>query len=79
MAEAIRYCTSHATGDSNYAFDAYDKALLKLTSINTTAFDRASSDGAGDSLTMPLGLAGGVMAAAGLVLLGLRPRLAEFR
>lgn len=79
VAEAIRYCTSHATGDSNYAFDAYDKALLKLITINTTAFDRTSSDGAGNSLTMPLGLAGGAMAAAGLVLLGLRPRLAEFR
>ncbi|TKA01211.1 hypothetical protein [Actinacidiphila oryziradicis] len=79
VAEAIEYCTSHTTGDSNYAFDAYDKALLKLITINTTAFDRTSSDGAGNALTMPVGLAGGVMAAAGLMLIGLRPRLAEFR
>lgn len=79
VAEAIKFCTSHAAGGSNYDFDAYDDALQNLININTRAFEKSSSDGAGSALTVPLGLSGGVFAAAGLVLLGLRPRLAEFR
>jgi hypothetical protein len=42
---AIAFCTSFAPGDSNYAFDRYDKALSKLTDINQHAFDEAIGSG----------------------------------
>ncbi|WP_405731678.1 hypothetical protein OG607_34085 [Streptomyces sp. NBC_01537] len=79
LAEAIAYCTSYAKGDSNYAFGQYDQALQALIAINMSAYEAASSDGAAGALTVPLGASGAVLAAAGLMVLGLRPRLAEFR
>ncbi|MFD3454433.1 hypothetical protein ACFWVC_19940 [Streptomyces sp. NPDC058691] len=77
--EAIAYCTGYGPGESNHDFAALDAALRDVIAINMSAYERASADGARRALPLPLGLAGGVAAAAGLVLLGLRPRLAEFR
>jgi hypothetical protein len=39
--EAIRFDTSYAPADSNGAYTMYDNALVKLTTINQRAFDRA--------------------------------------
>jgi len=79
LTEAIQYCVSYRTGESNWAFGRYDAALLKLISINAHAYQQASAEGADSSLSAPLGLSGGVAAVAALAVLGLRPRLAEFR
>ncbi|MEU4096163.1 hypothetical protein [Streptomyces sp. NPDC026673] len=79
LSEAVAFCTSHAPGNSNYAFDQYDKALGELIAINVAAYEDASAKGADRALTTYLGLAGAALAAAGLAALGLRPRLAEFR
>ncbi|MFJ5215200.1 hypothetical protein ACIP98_10825 [Streptomyces sp. NPDC088354] len=77
--EAVAYCTGYGPGESNHDFAALDAALRDVIAINMSAYERASADGARGALPQPLGLAGGVAAAAALVLLGLRPRLAEFR
>ncbi|MFJ4988199.1 hypothetical protein ACIP9H_30920 [Streptomyces sp. NPDC088732] len=77
--EAVAYGTGYAPGESNHDFAAFDAALRDLIAINMSAYKHASADGARAALPLPLGLAGGVAVAAGLVLFGLRPRLAEFR
>ncbi|MGW3245122.1 hypothetical protein [Streptomyces sp. NPDC001070] len=76
---AVAYCTGHAPGESNHDFAAFDGALGKVIAINVAAYEKAASDGTDRALQLPLGLAGALCAAAGLVVLGLRPRLAEFR
>ncbi|MFF7212347.1 hypothetical protein ACFZAU_17710 [Streptomyces sp. NPDC008238] len=76
---AVAYCTGYAPGESNHDFAAFDGALGKVVAINLAAYEKAASDGADRALPLPLGLAGALVAAAGLVVLGLRPRLAEFR
>jgi hypothetical protein len=77
--EAIRFCTSFAPGDSNAAYTAYDKALVKLTDINQRAFDGAVASGENGLRGWNLipWIACGLVVA--LVLAGIRPRLAEYR
>ena len=72
---AIAFCTSYDPGQSNYAFDQYDKALAALIGINQRAFDQSVADGAHelDGWTVMAGLL-----VLGLLLLGLRGRLAEY-
>ncbi|WP_051943098.1 hypothetical protein [Streptacidiphilus rugosus] len=77
--DAIAYGTSYAPGASNAAFAAQDTALQQVISINTTAFDHSIDQARGElSTRVPL-----LAAAAALILLlcllGVRPRLAEFR
>jgi len=77
--EAVVFCISWEPGMSNAHFGAYMEALGKLTGINRGHF--ASSVQAGRSdvtglLPWPCGL---LLAAGVLTLLGLRPRLTEFR
>ncbi|WP_238014935.1 hypothetical protein KZZ52_33215 [Dactylosporangium sp. AC04546] len=77
--QAIAFCTSYAPGDSNYAFDQYDKALVAVIDINQHAFDGSIQAGERELSRWPF-----VPAAAGaviltLLLLGLRRRLAEYR
>jgi hypothetical protein len=76
---AIAFCTSYQPGASNYAFGQYDKALTALTAINQTAFDQAVSDGERDLDGWAVKLAIAAAAIAGLTLLGIRRRLAEYR
>ncbi len=77
--QAIAYCTSYAPGASNAAFTAHDTALQKVIAINTTAFDQGVRDGRNElSARIPL-LAASIGLALLLCLLGVRPRLAEFR
>ncbi|MFC1412621.1 hypothetical protein ACEZCY_26875 [Streptacidiphilus sp. N1-12] len=79
LRDAIAYCTSLAPGGSNADFAAQDAALRKVTAINTDAFAAAAADGRGElSTRIPL-LAGDAALVLLLCLLGVRPRLAEFR
>jgi hypothetical protein len=76
---AIAFCTSYAQGDSNWAFGQYDEALTAVIGINRDAFAHSIAEG-------EQGLRGRTVAAwllalaiAGLVLIAVRPRLAEYR
>lgn len=78
-AEAIRLATGTGSGDSNGRFAAYDSALVDFIGINTTAFTRLVNDGdrlltrwnwLPDVVLIPVAL---------LVVVGVRPRLAEYR
>ncbi|MEU6975465.1 hypothetical protein [Streptomyces sp. NPDC046371] len=77
--EAIAFCISWEPDKSNAHFGAWTKALDDVTGINQAAFDGAVRDGR-DTATGLLPWAVGALLAAGvLTVLGLRPRLAEFR
>jgi hypothetical protein len=79
LRDAVALCTSFAPGDSNYAFNEYDKALSRLIDINQRAFEQATGAGsdrlAGWTLVPWLG----AVAIGALTILGLRRRLAEYR
>ncbi|MFE3029052.1 hypothetical protein [Nocardia tengchongensis] len=76
----LRAAIALNTGASNDHFAAYDKALVATIDINQRAFDAAIAQGenelAGWTAWVPYGAA---MVVAILVLLGVRPRLAEYR
>ncbi|MEY9875535.1 hypothetical protein ABH931_005039 [Streptacidiphilus sp. MAP12-33] len=77
--QAIAFCTSYAPGASNATFADHDAALQKLIGINSAAFDQGVKDGRGELASrIPL-LAGGLGLALVLCLVGVRPRLREFR
>ena len=79
LRDAIAYCTSLAPGGSNADFAAQDAALRQVTAINSDAFAAAVAHGRGElSVRVPL-LAGDAALVLLLCLLGVRPRLAEFR
>ena len=73
--EAITLCL----GDSNKAFDAFDRALAAPLAINQTAFDRAVVNGFGALQYFELKASLAAVAIALLVLLGLIQRIAEYR
>jgi hypothetical protein len=77
---AIGFDTSYATGQSNWAFTQYDDALVSVIDINQRAFNQAIQAGqqgvSGWTGVIPIGTAALVLL---LVLLGVRPRLAEYR
>jgi hypothetical protein len=77
---AASYDTSMAPGQSDWAFYQYDKALTAVIGINQRAFTAAVAAGQGGAADWG-GLipAGGALVIAALVLLGARPRLAEYR
>src|SRR5262249_33716624 len=77
-AEAIRFCTSLAPGDSNWSFSRFDTALGKTLDINQRAFDAAVEQGFGAvrGLDMLAPLVAAIVIA--LALAGLRPRLLEY-
>ncbi|MEY9837849.1 hypothetical protein [Streptacidiphilus sp. EB103A] len=79
LRQAIAYCTNYAPGGSNAAFTAHDAALQKLIGINTDAFGSAVRDGQRELEARIPVLAGSLVLVALLTLLGVRPRLAEFR
>ena len=79
LVAAIAFDTSYNPGESNWAFGQYDDAQAKVIGINVNAFNQAIKDGlhALDGWSVIPGVAG--LAVLGLLLLGLRGRLAEFR
>jgi len=77
---AITFDTSYAPGNSNWAFEQYDNALVSVIVINQHAFNEAIQAGQqgvqGWTGLIPAGAVAFVIAA---VLAGVRPRLAEYR
>jgi uncharacterized membrane protein len=77
---AIAFDTSYARGNSNWAFTQYDHALATLIAINQRAFNGAISAGQrGINGWTGLIPAVAVILITALVLIGVRPRLAEYR
>jgi len=80
LAQAIGYDINVSPDDSDGAFNAYASALQSDININTSAFTQAVADGAGNSgdgfLAVEAVLA---LVLIGLVYVGVRPRLAEYR
>jgi hypothetical protein len=76
---AIEFDTSYAAGSSNWAFAQYDNALVSVIDINQRAFSQAIQAGqqgvSGWTGVIPLGSA---VLMVLLVLVGVRPRLAEY-
>jgi len=79
LQQAIASCVSLAPGGSNADFALHDAALQRVIAINDQAYQAASDHGRGElRLRIPL-LLGGVGVVLLLCLIGVRPRLAEFR
>ncbi|MFC1405159.1 MULTISPECIES: hypothetical protein [Streptacidiphilus] len=77
--DAIAYGTSLSPGGSNAAFEAQDAALQQVIAVNADAFGAAAHGGHGQlSFRIPL-LGGAAVLVLLLCLVGVRPRLAEFR
>jgi hypothetical protein len=76
---AIAFDTNYATGNSNWAFSQYDNALVSVIGINQRAFSQAIQAGqqglSGWTGVIPIGFAALIVL---LVLVGVRPRLAEY-
>ena len=77
---AIAFDTSFAPGNSNWAFTQYDRALESVITINENAFNAAIAAGQqgvrGWTGLIP---AIAVLLILALMLVGVRPRLAEYR
>ena len=77
--EAVEFCMGWEPGTSNAHFGAWMGALDKVAGINRAHFTSSVDEGR-STVSGLLPWAGGLLAlAAVLTLLGLRPRLAEFR
>ncbi|MEV8018049.1 hypothetical protein AB0O76_17260 [Streptomyces sp. NPDC086554] len=77
--EAVAFCVNWEPNTSNAHFGAWMKELDQVTDINRAHFAQAVRDGRG-ALTGLLPAAGvALVLAALLTVLGLRPRLAEYR
>jgi hypothetical protein len=80
LAAAVAYDIGTAPGQSDGAFNAYDADLSSVIAINAAAFADAIQAGQGDSGAWNVAVpAVGAVLLAGLVLAGVRPRLAEYR
>jgi hypothetical protein len=79
LAGAIAFCTSYAPGDSNYAFDQYDRALAALIATNQHAFDQAVGDGKSELGGWTVSLWIGCVLLLALLWAGVWPRLAEYQ
>jgi hypothetical protein len=75
---AVAYCISMAPGDSNWAFDQFDKALGKTIDINRQAFDTAIARGFHSLNGMDILCVVLCLSIAALSFVGLRPRLREY-
>ncbi|WP_326592858.1 hypothetical protein [Streptomyces sp. NBC_01294] len=77
--EATVFCVGWAPDTSNAHFGEWMKALDQVTAINQRYFDRAVHKGREALTTLAPAAGAALLLVAGLTLLGLRPRLAEFR
>jgi hypothetical protein len=66
-------------GESNYAFDLFDKALGEVLDINQAAFDTSIAEADRRLAPLPWIVSLGGVLVALLAFLGLRPRLNEYR
>jgi hypothetical protein len=79
LAAAVAFDVGTAPGQSDGAFNTYSADLSSVIAINSAAFADAIQAGQGDTATWNLAFpAVGVLLLAGLVLAGVRPRLAEY-
>ena len=78
LEKSIVFDTSHAQGDSNWAFDQYSAALDRLIAINQRAFDQAISSGDLNTFDWNIGLGVACLLVLGLIVIGTRPRLKEY-
>jgi hypothetical protein len=80
LSTAIAFDTSFAPGNSNWAFTQYDNALVAVIAINQRAFSEAIQAGqqgvSGWTGAIPAGAVAFIILA---ILVGVRPRLAEYR
>ncbi|WP_433225213.1 hypothetical protein [Microtetraspora malaysiensis] len=79
-----QFATTGRSGDAvrqatGASFRAYDDALVELTKLHRLAFDDAVAEGDRALGGWNLLLSGAALAAALLILVGVRPRLAEYR
>ncbi|MFJ8389970.1 hypothetical protein ACIQ9Q_36690 [Streptomyces sp. NPDC094438] len=79
LREATEFCVGWASDTSNAHFGAWMKALDQVTAINRDHHDRAIAAGRAAVGTRGVTAAVALLLAAALLVLGLRPRLAEFR
>ena len=79
LTEAIRFDTSPAAADSDGAFNAYTAALQNVTDINQKAFDQRVGAGLSALNGWPWIPLGGASAVIVLTIVGIRPRLNEYR
>ena len=79
LQQAVSFCIGYGKGASNYHFGQYDTALQHLIAINRDAYTHAVASGRGALTDRLPGAAGALFAAVALTVLGLRPRLAEYR
>ncbi|MGW4159105.1 hypothetical protein [Streptomyces sp. NPDC004788] len=77
--EAVVFCIGWQPGQSNAHFGAWMTELQKLTDINRAHFTSAVGEGRADLGTLLPASGAALLLAAGLLALGLRPRLAEYR
>ena len=77
---AVEFDTGTAPGQSDWAFNQYSAALTSVITINHDAFSRAVQAGqAGTSGWTGVFPAAGVLLIVVLTVIGVRPRLAEYR
>jgi hypothetical protein len=80
LAAAVAFDTGTAPGQSDWAFNQYDAALSSVIAINSNAFTSAVQAGEGGAADSGIAIyVAGAVLVAGLVLSGVRPRLAEYR
>ena len=78
-AEAFALCVGTAPGQSDWAFQRFDKALLKVTDINQQHFDSQIARAFGNIAWVQSILALATVAIAALAFLALLPRIREYR
>jgi hypothetical protein len=76
--KAVDLCIGTQVGQSNWAFDRFDKALGATLQINQTAFDGAVGKGFAALDGMEIKASVLVVAMALLIFLGLAPRIREY-
>jgi hypothetical protein len=79
LTAAVAFDIGTARGQSDWAFNQYDAALSSVIAINSDAFTSAVAAGEGGAADSDIAIyVAGAALLAGLVLVGVRPRLAEY-
>jgi hypothetical protein len=77
--EAVALCTGTKPGESNWAFERFDKALDRTLAINQKAFDRAVDNGFATLAHFDVQMSICAVIIGVLTLLGLMQRIREYR
>ena len=77
--QAIDLCLGNAQGQSNWAFDQFDHALLATLQINQKAFDTAVDQGMSALSALEIKALAVAALIAALAFLGLAPRIREYQ